>query len=915
MKHVWLLSLSLLIVLSLVGTSVAQIQTTRIIVKGVSPDLKALGRYDVVSTGLPSVGKGQKVWLEPLALYASGTNANDSWVDTILTETWTITGPPGSLITEPVHTDTTTYFIPDTTGQYLVNLSLTTSHGTKDTSIYINSALWVGVGNVSGPATNPATCGFGCHATKMNSWQNTGHAKVFAYNVDSSDHYSSSCVSCHTVGYDKLATAVNGGWDDVATLIGFTIPSPQHPGVWDSIKTNFPALANVSNIQCENCHGPGSLHMGAKDKNKMVVSYSSDNCGTCHGKMNNHSKSYEYNQTVHATSYGEPGAVEHMNSSNCAQCHVGQGFVREQIDGQTSAAPYKGALEVGCPTCHDPHDATNGSQLRVASMNDACNKCHKTRISSRGLHHSLQGPMIAGVNAIPFSITQTGTIIGNYGGVQFPGYKYVNSSHSNVSGTCVECHMAPIAGSDTLMIPGVPYSQYRSKLGGHTFRVMYDNETPDDLTDDILNPVGCKECHGTVTKEFVEQSQDKIKALLEQLRLLLPKSSSDSTVPATHTTSSLTAVQKAASYNWYFVSYDGSYGVHNYEYAAALLRSSIEMVTLGAGASTIASITDIPNDQGKQVQIVWNKFPAESWPTPVTNYMVLRQDSANSTLAAATINAASYRDMLNKVADGSRVLLAGSVWTKVGEYKAINLTKYSLVVPTLFDSTITGGQKLTSFEVVGYTSTSTVYTSSPMNGYSVDNLAPTAPQITAQSGASLVTLDMSTPTDADFKYFAVYRSTTPGFTPSGTPLATTADVQYIDGAVTVGQMYYYKVTAYDFAGNESGTSNEVNIMVTSVGNGNGIPTVFALRQNHPNPFNPSTTIQYDLPQAAQVTINIYNSLGALVTRLVDQQQSAGSYSIQWDGKDQSGNNVASGIYFYKMEAGSFTAMKKMLFIK
>jgi len=605
MKHVWLLSLSLLLVLSLAGTSIAQIQTARIIVKGVSPDLKAQGRYNAVSTGLRNVGKGQIVWLEPLALYASGTNVNDSWVDTILTQTWTITGPAGSLITEPIHTDTTTYFVPDTTGQFLVHLSLTTSHGTKDTSVYINSAYWVGVGNVTGPATNPATCGFGCHSSKINAWQNTGHAKVFAFNVDSSDHYSENCVSCHTVGYDKTSTAVNGGWDDVAKLIGFTIPSPQHPGVWDSIKTNFPALANVSNIQCENCHGPGSLHMGAKDKSKMVVSYSSDMCGTCHGRAMHHIKSYEYNSSAHAGSQGEPGAVEHMNSTSCAQCHTAQGFAREQIDGLTSAAPYADVQSVGCPACHDPHDASNPAQLRVASLNDACNKCHKNRISSRGLHHSPQGPMIAGANGTPWTLGTTG--VGNWGGFQFPGYQYRNSSHSNISGTCVECHMAVVDEAnlaDTAMVPA-PFSQWEGKLGGHTFRVMWDNDTPDDASDDLLNPFGCKECHGTVTKEFVEQSQAKVKTLLEQLRVLLPHlTSGDTTQPKQFTDGTMTAVQRAASYNYYFVTMDASYGVHNYEYTSALLRSSIEMVTLGAGAATIASITDVPNDQGKQVQIV-----------------------------------------------------------------------------------------------------------------------------------------------------------------------------------------------------------------------------------------------------------------------------------------------------------------------
>ncbi|HZY10864.1 MAG TPA: hypothetical protein VFF29_06885, partial [Bacteroidota bacterium] len=338
MKHIRTVSIICLSVLLIVGLSnlvVAQTQTARIIVKGVTPDLRATGRYNVLSSGLPNVGKGQKVWLEALALYSADTTVRNSWVDTITSQTWTLTNPPGGAAAI-VHTDTTTYFITDTTGQYKVDLSVTTSHGTKTTSIYINSGKWLGVGNIAGsPGTGQ--CALGCHTQKVIDWENTGHAKVFAYNVDSSDHYAERCVSCHSVGYDTLSTAVNGGWDDIAKTLGFTIPSPQHPGVWDSIKINFPTLANVSNIQCENCHGPGSLHSGSIDNNKIATTFSADMCGQCHGRKTGHIKNYEWGSSAHAKSQGEPGEIEHMNSTSCSRCHTAQGFVNETIGGKPAA--------------------------------------------------------------------------------------------------------------------------------------------------------------------------------------------------------------------------------------------------------------------------------------------------------------------------------------------------------------------------------------------------------------------------------------------------------------------------------------------------------------------------------------------------------------------------------------------------
>jgi hypothetical protein len=93
-----------------------------------------------------------------------------------------------------------------------------------------------------------------------------------------------------------------------------------------------------------------------------------------------------------------------------------------------------------------------------------------------------------------------------------------------------------------------------------------------------------------------------------------------------------------------------------------------------------------------------------------------------------------------------------------------------------------------------------------------------------------------------------------------------------------------------------------------------IPKEFALRQNYPNPFNPSTTIKFDVPKSTHVTLSVYNILGALVTTLVDEDCSAGSYTVQWNGQARNGS-VASGIYFTVIRAGDFRKTVKMILMK
>jgi hypothetical protein len=100
-----------------------------------------------------------------------------------------------------------------------------------------------------------------------------------------------------------------------------------------------------------------------------------------------------------------------------------------------------------------------------------------------------------------------------------------------------------------------------------------------------------------------------------------------------------------------------------------------------------------------------------------------------------------------------------------------------------------------------------------------------------------------------------------------------------------------------------------------------VPATFALLQNYPNPFNPTTNIRYTLPQAAHVSVKIYNLLGQEVAQLKDEIQTPGAYDVVWNGRNIMGQSAASGVYFYRLEAapidGSspFSNFKKMLLLK
>ena len=107
-----------------------------------------------------------------------------------------------------------------------------------------------------------------------------------------------------------------------------------------------------------------------------------------------------------------------------------------------------------------------------------------------------------------------------------------------------------------------------------------------------------------------------------------------------------------------------------------------------------------------------------------------------------------------------------------------------------------------------------------------------------------------------------------------------------------------------------------NFTITGIQNTGGIPTDFVLGQNYPNPFNPTTLISFSLPKEAPVTFEVYNMLGVKIrTLMAGENRSAGTYTISWDGRNDAGVGMPSGVYLYRVLAGSYVASKKMTLLK
>ena len=177
---------------------------------------------------------------------------------------------------------------------------------------------------------------------------------------------------------------------------------------------------------------------------------------------------------------------------------------------------------------------------------------------------------------------------------------------------------------------------------------------------------------------------------------------------------------------------------------------------------------------------------------------------------------------------------------------------------------------------------------------------------TGSSTNGNVTLNWSTATETNNLIFEIERRKENsdfvliGFVEGKGTTTETQEYSYIDRNVTTGK-YLYRIKQIDFDGTFE-YSNEIEV--------DAAPVSFSLEQNYPNPFNPSTKISYSIPQKSFVTIKIFNSLGEEISQLVNEEKEAGRYEVNFEA-----NNHSSGVYFYKIEAGDFVDIKKMIFLK
>jgi hypothetical protein len=136
-------------------------------------------------------------------------------------------------------------------------------------------------------------------------------------------------------------------------------------------------------------------------------------------------------------------------------------------------------------------------------------------------------------------------------------------------------------------------------------------------------------------------------------------------------------------------------------------------------------------------------------------------------------------------------------------------------------------------------------------------------------------------------------------------------------SVTVADTYYVRVV--NLTGAEAGPAARYRLTLSPptgvIEHVEGLPLQFALDQNYPNPFNPATTIRFALPTDASVKLKVYDMLGREVRTLVSTNMNAGYHQVVWDGFNNIGGQAATGIYIYRIEAGSFVSTKKMMLLK
>jgi len=373
----------------------------------------------------------------------------------------------------------------------------------------------------------------------VTKWSGTGHAGFFKEMIDgespSSAYYGEGCIYCHTVGYNKATAANNGGFDDVATLLGWSFPSSKVAGTFDAMPV---ALKAKANIQCENCHGPGSRHPGSPSLTADVKV-----CAQCHEDGSHHVRPQQWDVGPHSGGY-ESIASSRGSNNTCARCHSPVGFTavaKGDVNlADTNSIPV-GTGPLTCQTCHDPHDKFGNEdrhQLRVwdtALMGNPYFRTNTVTVALGDSTFTMLDPRMTNSNLQVTGLGSSAACIECHNGRQLPtqvqvygaytnqnkAFYQVGGPHDQLAGevftgigaydygqamgnsfhttlaTCQSCHMDKLVAGDTILVNGVKttnISSYVNLVGDHTFKMNYVNGT-----NEVENIAACNRCHGSFT--------------------------------------------------------------------------------------------------------------------------------------------------------------------------------------------------------------------------------------------------------------------------------------------------------------------------------------------------------------------------------------------------------------------------------
>ena len=314
----------------------------------------------------------------------------------------------------------------------------------------------------------------------------------------------------------------------------------------------------------------------------------------------------------------------------------------------------------------------------------------------------------------------------------------------------------------------------------------------------------------------------------------------------------------------------------------------------------ILSITDVPNDQGRQVRIRWERadYDAPDQPYVITGYAVYRYQGDFVRMIRPDAS----------VGRGKDVAIDG--WDYITTVPARGDEIYQVVAPTLCDTPKHGDPCYSVFFVSAMTPNPLeFFDSAPDTGESIDNLPPGPPGSLAVAAAETgMTVSWEAPGDEDVVRYFVYRSF--GGSTLGDPVHVTSGLEWTDPEGSTWARYW--VAAVDDADNvgEPISSDPT----TNVGI---VPGTSFLGQNSPNPFNPSTTIQFGLAanRAGRVTLEVFDVTGRRVKSLLNENRAAGTWRVTWDGTTDAGTRVSSGVYFYRLQAPQFQQTRRMTLVE